>query len=193
MRKQEIRYQSLDYKFPKKLWAAVVWLKDSKGELVPYSLPIVNKSSKETYEYAQKTITDVRNGAEKIDVIDNILVIPLTFSGLFPLKKEYWESPFVPEEILSKTISFLTAFTHPNLNKIMITPTLYTNRPKKIYLTAAFVFRDEDKNYLEEMVKASHHPVCVKYKNSAIYNIGESFAYDLKKQKVYVNVEALPN
>jgi hypothetical protein len=190
---ENIKYQSVDYKYPKRLWMVTVWLKTEEAELLPLILFMVKNSKKEAIEYGRAQIKEIRSNKESAEVIDFLILTPLTFSDIFSLKKEYWEAPYVPDSIVTKVVSFSKAIMHPNFYKVMITPTEYIEKPKEVFLTPAFVFTNEESKYLEESVKASHHPVSGQYKNTAIYNIGISLSYDLNKNKIFVSDKFLPN
>ena len=193
MKKDNLRYQSIDVEFPKKIWVTGVWLVAKDGTEMTMCVSLVKKSKTLAIKNGKEVVSEIRKKFKASSALDDIILVPLTFSKLYPLKKEYWQDSDIKLMELDKSLSFAKSLVSPDFYYLLITPTRYLDKGNKIDFTAAFAFKREDEEMLPEMMKASDHPVCPEAKNAAIYEMGEAFAYDLLKKKEFVNEKYLRN
>ena len=189
----KIRYQSIDVEFPKKLWVSAVWLVAYDGTKLPMCVSVVKKSKSSAIKNGADVVSEIRNKFKPSSVLDYIMLVPLTFSKLYPLKKSYWQESEVKLMEIDRSVSLIKSLANPDFYNFLVTPTRFKDKGNKIYLTAAFAFKKEGEDLLGEMMKASDHSVCPEAKNVAVYNIGEALSYDLVKSKEFINEKYLRN
>jgi len=192
VKKKKVYFQSIDFKFPKSVWMVAVWLVPTKERILPMYLHVLKKDKKAAIKYAEEVLVQVKKLRKPAPAIDYLLLVPLTFSHLYPLKKEYWDNPSYEIKSIDKAVLFSEAIAKPWLYHLLVTPGL-DEKTKKVELSAAFVFKKGAERDLETFMRTSTHPVSPEAKNAAIYNIGDSFGYDLKKKEEIVNDKNLVN
>lgn len=183
----------MEVNFPSKLWAIVVWLVANNGIEIPMCLSIVEKNKAQAIKNAEEAVLEIRAKFKHSNVLDYIILVPLTFSKLHPLKKEYWEMPEIRIKEVDRSTSLIKSLVNPDFYYFLVTPTRFKDKGNRIFPTAAFAFKREDEEMLGEMMKASDHSVCPEAKNAAVYEPSEPFSYDLVKKKEFVNEEYLSN
>jgi hypothetical protein len=192
MVEKRIHFQTIDVKFPKKLWIIAVWLVAYDGTELLTCLSKVNKNKILAIKEAEDSIKEIKAKFKPSSVLNHFIMIPLTFSKLSPLKKSYWNQAVIKITNVDARVSFTKAVVNPDYYSFLITPTRF-RKTGKVLLTAAFAFKKGDEEILGELMKASDHPVYPEAKNAAIYEIGEAVSYDLVKKKEYVNEKYLRN
>lgn len=190
---KDIKFQSIDVPFPKKLWVTAVWLVAHDGTELPIRLTLVKKSKISAIKYGKEAVTEIRAKYKPSNALDHITLIPLSFIKLHPLKRQYWEKGEIKLKDTDISKSFVTSLLHPASYYFLVTPTRYKNIGNKLILTGAFVFKKEDEDLLGELMKASSHPVNPEAKHVGIYEMGEPFYYDLAKKKEFIIEENLIN
>jgi hypothetical protein len=111
-----------------------------------------------------------------IQILNEILVLPLTYESTYPLKKEFWEGSKIEYDEWSRWELMLRASQYYKLYKLIVTSSFHEG--KADILTAAFPFRDGLIDEVEIFMKASDFPVSETSKNAAIYSIEEPIGFD---------------
>lgn len=187
--KKEPNFQSIDIKYPKKLYAFAFWLDsyDAQGP-VPLLFPRLFKNIASVKYYSIPAIENTRENIHHY--LDQILVIPLVFKRKFPLKKEMWTNNKTGIGISENNIEKIEAFIKYELYDAMVTPAIVKilgegkRLEKYIAFTMLKTATDEE---IELMTKTCDIYVMPEAKNAAIYEIGEKFGYDPFKNRVIKN------
>ena len=170
--------------FPKKLHLVGLFLAQ-KGNLMLFPL----HQTFEKIEDSKSTITDIvkeftskKNG---IELPPQVIVIPLKFDSLVPLKKEYWEGEHEAYDYDERVHNFIEFHKNPTFYKYLITPGDYDEINDKFSLDAAIPIKlNSEEKDLKNFMFHSDFPVNELASNSAFYIPLKPLRYNYLTNKV---------
>lgn len=180
------RYCYKEPNFPKNIFIALIFLKNSDNSLI---YPLF-----ETFSDLKKiktTTKKLKHGLEKKDK-DTLayggLVATLEYHHNFPLKKEFWEisdNPNLNRDI--RMMAFLELFKGPyQFFWVAITPQSYDNKTKKWRLTNWLPIRITSTDaQIDALIKSSDQSVDDRAKSIGMYSVVKVQGLNLETGELY--------
>lgn len=173
------QFCTLDPVYPSE--AYIVVLAISKAETNElrflFPMPTIYSSIDEIAQSIEKTIDETSQNSlheeGELMVLDTAIVLPINLHEYYPLKKEFWNNPARHFDTQDRIKLFNKVISNPRLNMLLVTPSYFSDREKKWYLSATLPLRlsYEDKE-IENFMLSSDYPVDIRAKNAAIYSFG---------------------
>lgn len=171
-----IAYCSEDVTYPLITHAAVISVSrpDSSVALVP------NKRVHVKPEDIVRDIKDLENAlsrdGEIYMILESCVLLPLQFSRLVPLKREYWENPTESFSDINRSTPFIHAIYNPSLFSMLITPSKEGDLWR--YQAALPISMGSTNAVIEQFMLHSDWPVAETARQCALYKIGQPFLYN---------------
>ncbi len=172
-------YCSRTPKFPLKAYILSLWFVSQTKPMPYYYLPIFT-------DFEQMiSKTEFLSGqlkSEGIKLLNEILILPIRFDRLFPLKHEYWENPKVNYDEWARWDLMLRATKFFKLYKLIVTSSFYQNNTD--IFTAAFPFKYNIQEEVDLFMRTSDFPVSESSNSAAIYSIEEPIGFDTFSRQI---------
>lgn len=167
--------------------AYMVFLNPIKGAriLQPYPMAFIYKSLDEVNEVITQAVQEIQTSNE-FNVKQHSLLLPIHFHTLYPMRREFWQSPSHHYDSLDRMRTFQQVATTPELFKLLVTPT-YLDENGKWHLNATLpFFQTSDEKLIEQFMFHSDQSVDKRAKFAALYTFGKPTQYNWETQEISV-------
>lgn len=195
MPKQNKKYCYLEPDFPDKAFMVLLFLEDylTKEAKMLFPLDSLYQSLAEASESIANLADDFKPGKDKkgndLIVGSTALVLPISFSSFFPLKKKYWRDLGASKntkvlsrsrtEIDDRFHAFIKATENPRLYILLVTPAYFEDEENKWYFSSSYPFNiSVSDQEIEKFMCLSSQSVDERAKNAAIYSFGSLMKFD---------------
>lgn len=173
VKKAQREFCYLEPDYPKKAYIATLFLiYQEKINIFP--LRGITTSLDETASYIKEIVDDFREKTDQIEIPEDCSLIPITFSSLLPLKKEYWDNPtdhYMTEE---RERLFINLYRNPLMHEMLVTPEYYDEDSDLWYLDATLPLKaGTPEPVIEQFMLSSTVQVDYRAKHAAIYTLSE--------------------
>jgi hypothetical protein len=192
---KEIKYQSIEIKYPPSLYATGILILRN-GKRLPFFMSEAYVNIDLACKDAEIIIKHLQNRRrKKVVVPDKVVIVPITFRSDVPLFKKYWKNPSVEISVIDRMEMFCNAINEPPLYEMMITPDIIKDKEgtKIIFRTASVLKNNSPQKDIESFMLTSKVHVSPEAKTAAIYSIEECFACSLPSGEMITKVEDLTN
>src|SRR5258706_12393964 len=158
-----------DIDFPSTLYLGFIWIKDTddQGLLLPGSR--LFQSTEKTLEYIEELQHTYQMLGNLHD--SDLLIIPLTFTKVVPLKRNYWETKSKEQTLYERLASYVHVIREYKDSQILVVSQGFSDDFEK-FSHAAAMSNDTDTNRLEKIILESDTYVDPTPATSARINTG---------------------
>lgn len=183
-RKKPIQYCSLTPEFPETAYLLFLFVMH-QGEavgMVPLEAiyPTINEAS-EAVENVLANLGETKH----IAVPEEALLIPITFSALFPMREEFWKKPALSYDQQMRVRAFTPVAQYPTMYSLLVTPYVFDDETKEWYFNATLPMLEANHVHtIEQFMFKSDQVVEPRAKYSAIYTIGQKKRFNWKTKEL---------
>lgn len=181
------RYCWRDLDFPKD--AFMVFMTCGKGGSVEYIYPMRCIYSDVT-EFQQDAEAVVESFEFGDSVLQYSILVPITLSCNFQLKRAYWKHPAVHYADIERIKLLVSAVNLYPLHKLLVTPYLH-NRKNQLFAAAIPFRKTASLRDVEQFMYLSDFPVDPSSKRAAIYELERPIGFNWQTGELLKNVSTL--
>lgn len=168
--KTPIQYCSRLPKFPLNAFVGILIILNDNKPLAFYPMGYI-------YNTTQEFLHDMsllKGDLDDIHISDHALLLPITFSHYWSLKKEYWDHPSLPYKSGDRVKRFFQALQFPDFFQLLVTPGGRIKRQDIFSATLPFSINTPNHD-IEQFMSTSDFPVDRTASASGIYTIKKPF------------------
>ncbi|MBI4097072.1 MAG: hypothetical protein HY428_01520 [Candidatus Levybacteria bacterium] len=180
---EKIEYCTLTPDYPDT--AYMIFLHPIKGARVldPYPMTFLYRSLDEVSQVVQEAVREIQ-GTGELDVLQHVMLLPLCFASLYPLRPEFWQNPSQHYDSMDRLRTFQPLVKTPLFYKLLVTPT-FLDENGKWHLNATLpLYLSMNESIIEQFMSHSDQSVDERAKCAAIYTFGDPMRYNWETQKV---------
>ncbi|MBI4097210.1 MAG: hypothetical protein HY428_02225 [Candidatus Levybacteria bacterium] len=188
---EETEYCTLAPDYPSA--AYMIFLNPIKGARVldPYPMTFVYRSLDEVIKILREAVSEIRISGE-LTILQHVILLPLRFATLYPLRREFWQSPTHHYDSLDRLRTFKPLAKTPQFYKLLVTPT-FLDDTGKWHLNATLpLYLSMNENIIEQFMFHSDQSVDERAKYAAIYTFGKPIQYNWETKKVSTTKDKRP-
>ncbi len=172
----DTKYCSEEVTYPLVAHAAIISVSRPDSSVILFP----NRKVHSLVEDISRDIKELENmlskDGESYSVLDSCVVLPLHFSRLVALKKEYWANPNEAFSDSNRSNPFLKATYAPTIFNMLVTPIKEGDVWR--YLAALPISVGSSDVVIEQFMLHSDWPVAETAKHCALYSIDQPFLYN---------------
>lgn len=115
-------------------------------------------------------------------ISDTVIALPIMFQRLWPLKKEYWDTPDIKFSAIARHQQFLNMIGKHQFYHLLATPNSFTKPYTQTSAVCPFLANSSDKT-IETFMKTSNYPVPPSASHAAVYSFEEDYGINWKTGK----------
>ncbi len=180
---EDLKYCSLTPDYPK--IAYMIFLNPIKGArlLDPYPMAFIYRTLEEVTEVATEATKEIQESAQ-FTIRQHVLLLPIHFSSLFTLRREFWQDPTHHYDSLDRMKTFQKVANAPQFYKLLVTPT-YLDENGKWHLNATLpLYQNADKKIIERFMFHSDQSVDERAKFAAVYTFGTPTRFNWETRQI---------
>lgn len=174
--------------YPHHAFGAVAFGYDLASDQPRFAIPISPLFSglDEMRETMNTFATELVVAGAGFELGDNVVIVPMTFHDLVPLKKEYWKKSLVSFDLSLRSTLFVPFLEKPYKFQLLVTPLSSLAGGKERFAVAMPFATPAAPGHVEAFMKTSDWEVDQLAKYAAMYNPGELFTCDWKTGEFYL-------
>jgi hypothetical protein len=186
-RKRIVTYCTRDIDYPERLFLGFVWVYDFEHRpiLIPASQLSITPTKVLNYlneiQDAYKT-----HGAE---IINQILIIPLTFQKLVPLKKDHWLPSKIDSNIFETIFEYADAIKEYEDTQVLVATQGVDKSDSEKFAHTAVMSRDTSEARLDKIIVGSETYVDPTSKHAAVYTMEPPVAINPTNNRMLISTE----
>lgn len=189
-RKKHIQYCTREVDFPEKLFLGFVWVYDFEHRPILIPAAQLSISPEKVVGYLNE-IQDAykTHGAE---IINQILVVPLTFEKLIPLKKEHWLAPKKDGSVFETIFEYADAIKEFENTQVLAATQGVDKTDSEKFAHTAVMSSDTSMKRLDKIILDSETYVDPTSTHAAIYTMGAPVAINPTNNRMLISTREKP-
>ncbi len=169
-------YCSEDVAYPIAANAALLSISRPNGSIVLYPCRKVHVQIEEIVRDIKELETVLTSDGERYSILESCIILPLRFSRLLALKKEYWSNPTETFADANRSNPFVKSIYNFQMFSMLVTPSKDGDVWR--YLAALPLPNSTSDSLIEQFMLHSDWPVAETAKHSALYSLEQPFVYN---------------
>lgn len=189
-RKKKLSYCSREVDFPQKLFLGFVWIYDFEHRPILIPATQLSVSPEKIVNYLNEIQEAYKtHGAE---LVNQILVVPLTFEKLVPLKKEHWTSFKKDASVFETIFEYADAIKEYEDTQVLAATQGVDTSDAEKFAHAAVMSRDTSMKRLDKIIVDSETYVDPTSTHAAIYTMGAPVAINPTNNRMIISTREKP-
>jgi hypothetical protein len=185
--RKPVKYCTREVDFPEKLFLGFVWVYDFEHRPILIPAAQLSVSPEKIVNYLNE-IQDAykTHGAE---IINQILVVPLTFQKLIPLKKEHWTTPKKDASVFETIFEYADAIKEFEDTQVLAATQGVDYDDSEKFAHTAVMSKDTSMNRLDKIILDSETFVDPTSKHAALYSMGSPVAINPTNNRMLISTQ----
>jgi len=189
-RKKMVRYCSRVVDFPEKLFLGFVWVYDFEHRPILIPATQLSISPEKIVHYLNEIQEAYKtHGAE---LINQILIVPLTFQNIVPLKREHWTNTKTDANVFETIFEYADAIKEYEDTQVLAATQGVDDDDAEKFAHTAVMSRDTSEARLEKIILGSETFVDPTSKHAAIYIMGAPIAINPTNNRMLISTQERP-
>lgn len=172
----ETAFCSEDITYPLLTHAAIISVARPDASIVLFPNRKVHIQTEDIVRDIKELENSLTKDGEAYSILESCIVLPLRFSRLVPLKKEYWANPTETFADANRSMPFVKAIYNFSLFSMLVTPSKEGDMWR--YQAALPISVGSSDMAIEQFMLHSDWPVAETAKHCALYTIEQPFLYN---------------